>query len=59
MALISSLPKLGRTLLISQLNQAKRRLEAVDKNHLDILFIDGRIGLEEKLYIEVLHEELM
>ena len=40
MPLVSPLAEPGRPLLVSQLDQAKRRLEAVNKKHLDILLFD-------------------
>ena len=47
------LAKTAGSLLISQLNQAKGRLKPVDKEHLDILLIDGGVHLVEDLDKEV------
>ena len=45
MTLGARLPEAGSPLLISQLDQAKRGLKPVDKEHLDILLIDIWTGV--------------
>jgi len=53
MALCSRLPEPGCSFLISELNQAKRRLKPVNKKHLNIVFIDGRVHLIKDFEEEV------
>ncbi len=53
MALCPGLPEPGCSLLISQLNQAKRRLEAVNEEHLNVVLIDGRVHLVKNFNKEV------
>lgn len=52
-ALCSSLTKPGRPLLVSQLDQAKRRLESVNEEHLNVVLIDGSVDLVEDFNKEV------
>lgn len=56
MALGSCLAKSGRPLLISQLDQAKGWLKPVNKEHLDILLIDGGVLLVENFDKEIIRK---
>ena len=56
MALSTSFPEPGRSFLVGQLNQSKRRLKPVDKKNLYIFLVDGRINLVEDFDEQVVGE---
>ena len=53
MPLCAGFSELARSFLISQLDQAERRLIAVDEDHLDISFVYCGMHLVEELYEEI------
>lgn len=56
MTLCSSFSKPGCSFLVGQLNETKRRLKTVDKQHLNILFINSLIYLVKDFNKEVICE---
>ncbi len=57
--LVRPLSELGFSPLKGELEGAKRRFVAIDEDRFHVPPIDGRVGLEEELQVEVRGEELV